>query len=71
LGIPISVSPVGIHIDSANIDINSASLITDLSHQLETEVAKLVLSGADLPTVPGFAPLRNRFIFPMFPNYPG
>ena|SRR5437762_3728619 len=35
----ISVSPVGIHVDSADIDINAAALITDISHQLETEVA--------------------------------
>jgi hypothetical protein len=35
----ISVSPVGIHIDNADIDINAAGLIADLSRQLETEVA--------------------------------
>src|SRR5467141_3354044 len=35
----ITVSPVGLHIDSADIDINSAGLITEISQQLESEVA--------------------------------
>ena len=36
----ISVSEVGIHVDNADIDINSAGLITDLAKQLEDEVSK-------------------------------
>jgi hypothetical protein len=35
----ITVSPVGLHIENADIDINSAGLITEISQQLETEVA--------------------------------
>jgi hypothetical protein len=35
----ISVSAVGIHVDSANIDINSAGLIMYLSQQLERDVS--------------------------------
>jgi hypothetical protein len=35
----ISVSEVGIHVDNANIDINSAGLITDVAKQLEDEVS--------------------------------
>jgi hypothetical protein len=35
----ISVSPSGIHIDKADIDINSAGLITYISKQLKNEVA--------------------------------
>jgi hypothetical protein len=36
----ISVSEVGIHVDKADIDINSAGLITEISRQLESEVSK-------------------------------
>jgi hypothetical protein len=35
----ISVSAVGLHIDKADVDVNSAGLITYLSQQLENEVA--------------------------------
>ncbi len=35
----ISVSAVGVHIDSADVDINSAGLIADIARQLESEVA--------------------------------
>jgi hypothetical protein len=35
----ITVSAVGLHIEKADIDINSASLITLISRQLENEVA--------------------------------
>jgi hypothetical protein len=35
----IYASETGIHIDAADIDINSAGLITDLCHQLESELA--------------------------------
>jgi hypothetical protein len=35
----ITVSAVGLHIDKADIDINSAGLITEISQQLEHEVA--------------------------------
>jgi hypothetical protein len=35
----ISVSDVGIHVDNADIDINSAGLITEIAKQLEIEVA--------------------------------
>jgi hypothetical protein len=35
----ISVSAVGLHVEKADIDINSAGLITDISKQLEAEVA--------------------------------
>ena len=35
----ITVSPVGLHFDKADVDINSAGLITYLSRQLESEVA--------------------------------
>jgi hypothetical protein len=35
----ISISAVGLHVDSADIDINSAGLIADLSKQLTAEVA--------------------------------
>jgi hypothetical protein len=35
----ISMSPVGIHVEGADIDINAAGLITGISRQLETEVA--------------------------------
>ena len=32
-------SDIGVHIDKANIDINSAGLITHIAKQLEAEVA--------------------------------
>jgi hypothetical protein len=35
----ITVSPVGLHVEKADVDINSAGLITEISQQLETEVA--------------------------------
>jgi hypothetical protein len=35
----ISVSAVGLHVETADIDINSAGLITFISKQLENEVA--------------------------------
>jgi len=35
----ISVSPSGVHIRKADVDINSAGLITYISQQLEIEVA--------------------------------
>jgi len=35
----ITVSAVGLHVDKADVDINSAGLIADLSRQLENEVA--------------------------------
>ena len=35
----ISVSAFGLHVEKADIDINSAGLITDISKQLEAEVA--------------------------------
>jgi hypothetical protein len=35
----ITVSAVGVHIEGADIDINSAGLITHISQQLESEVA--------------------------------
>lgn len=35
----ITVSAVGLHIEKADVDINSAGLITHLSQQLENEVA--------------------------------
>jgi hypothetical protein len=35
----ISVSDVGVHIDSADIDVNSAGLITEIAKRLEVEVA--------------------------------
>jgi hypothetical protein len=35
----ISVSAVGLHVDKADVDINSAGLITHLSQKLENEVA--------------------------------
>ena len=35
----ITVSAVGVHIERADVDINSAGLITHISQQLETEVA--------------------------------
>lgn len=35
----MSVSSVGIHVDSVDIDINAAGLITHISRQLEAEVA--------------------------------
>jgi hypothetical protein len=35
----ITVSAVGLHVDKADVDINSAGLITYLSRQLENEVA--------------------------------
>ena len=35
----ISVSEVGIHVDNADIDINSAGLVTDIAKQLEDEVS--------------------------------
>jgi hypothetical protein len=35
----ITVSAVGLHIEKADVDINSAGLITDISQQLENEVA--------------------------------
>jgi hypothetical protein len=35
----ITVSSVGIHIEQADVDINSAGLITEISQQLGNEVA--------------------------------
>ena len=35
----ISVSEVGIHVDNADIDINSAGLVTDIAKQLKDEVS--------------------------------
>jgi hypothetical protein len=35
----LTVSAVGLHIESADVDINSAGLITEISQQLENEVA--------------------------------
>jgi hypothetical protein len=35
----ITVSAVGLHVEKADVDINSAGLITYLSQQLENEVA--------------------------------
>src|ERR1700730_16548050 len=35
----ITVSAVGLHIETADVDINSAGLITQISQQLENEVA--------------------------------
>jgi hypothetical protein len=35
----ITVSAVGLHIENADVDINSAGLITEISQQLETQVA--------------------------------
>jgi hypothetical protein len=35
----ITVSAVGLHVEKADVDINSAGLITDLCHELEAEVA--------------------------------
>ncbi|MGA7866454.1 MAG: hypothetical protein WA709_39185 [Stellaceae bacterium] len=35
----ITVSAVGLHVDKADVDINSAGLIADLSRQLQKEVA--------------------------------
>jgi hypothetical protein len=35
----MTVSAVGLHIESADVDINSAGLITEISQQLESEVA--------------------------------
>jgi hypothetical protein len=35
----ISISDVGVHIDAADIDINSAGLITQIAKRLETEAA--------------------------------
>jgi hypothetical protein len=35
----ITVSAVGLHIEKADVDINSAGLITYISQQLENEVA--------------------------------
>jgi hypothetical protein len=35
----ITVSAVGLHVEKADVDINSAGLITDISRQLEHEVA--------------------------------
>jgi hypothetical protein len=35
----ITVSAVGLHIENADVDINSAGLITHLSRQLQNEVA--------------------------------
>lgn len=35
----ISVSSVGLHVEKADVDINSAGLITGISKQLENEVA--------------------------------
>jgi hypothetical protein len=36
---PIIVSAVGLHFETADVDINSAGLITQISQQLENEVA--------------------------------
>jgi hypothetical protein len=36
----ITVSTVGLHIERADVDINSAGLITDISRQLASEVTK-------------------------------
>ena len=35
----ITVSAVGLHVEKADVDINSAGLITDISKQLQSEVA--------------------------------
>lgn len=35
----ITVSAVGLHVEKADVDINSAGLITHISRQLENEVA--------------------------------
>lgn len=35
----LSISAVGLHVDGADIDINAAGLITDISQQLKAEVA--------------------------------
>jgi len=35
----ITVSDVGVHIDGADIDVNSAGLITEIAKRLEIEVA--------------------------------
>jgi hypothetical protein len=35
----ISVSDVGVHVDNADIDINSAGLLSEIAKRLETEVA--------------------------------
>jgi hypothetical protein len=35
----ITVSAVGLHVEKADVDINSAGLITQISQQLEIEVA--------------------------------
>ena|ERR1700676_3593607 len=35
----IALSPVGVHVDSANIDINAAGLLSDISKQLMEDVA--------------------------------
>jgi hypothetical protein len=35
----ISVSATGIHVSGANLDINAAGLITDISKQLESDAA--------------------------------
>jgi hypothetical protein len=35
----ITVSAVGLHVEVADVDINSAGLISYLSHELENEVA--------------------------------
>ena len=34
----LSVSAVGLHVDGADVDINAAGLITDISQQLKAEV---------------------------------
>jgi len=36
----LSVSATGIHVESADVDINSAGLITDIARRLETEAAR-------------------------------
>jgi hypothetical protein len=35
----ISVSDVGVHVESADVDINSAGLITEIAKRLESEAA--------------------------------
>ena len=36
----VYLSPEGIHLDNADIDINAAGLIADLAHQLEEQALK-------------------------------
>jgi hypothetical protein len=35
----LSVSATGLHVEAADVDINSAGLITDIARRLETEAA--------------------------------